>query len=310
MVSSLIRTAFLIEPVKTPAIETTKFEVRWGVRVETDDPRRAPFETCVSIFVCLMEGARRAVPGSRERRMLDLFLESPRPIAYEIPVDYGERTTNTPIHVPENLVWLWDDQNVLSAVQLRKAVTDTELTGDEAATFRRAFDSKIGVKAYLTDRALTGVYKTNREKRWEVHPGSVQFAKRAACMSVEREVMEQLCYFQGFPEHVRSRLVKAHVITPDRQVTRCPITLDPLCYAEISSELVNRTHGKSTFHVGHKNPLKAITEDPNVGHAAENIAWISENGNRIQGSLTLAEVRTLLRRIVTNHAEAGNPLED
>ena len=38
-------------------------------------------------------------------------------------------------------------------------------------------------------------------------------------------------------------------------------------------------------------------------HTADNISWISENGNRIQGSLSIDEVDALLRRIYHNRPE-------
>ncbi len=52
------------------------------------------------------------------------------------------------------------------------------------------------------------------------------------------------------------------------------------------------------LQVGHLNPLKATG-----GHNATNIGWISDDGNRIQGSLSIDEVKALLRRIYRNRPE-------
>ena len=49
--------------------------------------------------------------------------------------------------------------------------------------------------------------------------------------------------------------------------------------------------------------MKALDTDGANGHTADNISWISENGNRIQGSLSLDEVDDLLRRIYRNRPE-------
>jgi hypothetical protein len=90
------------------------------------------------------------------------------------------------------------------------------------------------------------------------------------------------------------------------EIFRCPITLEPLVFQEFKEELLNPTHGKSNFQVGHLNPLKL--DDPSsilAGHTPQNIAWISANGNRIQGSMSIEEVRSLLKNIAHNYEDAG-----
>lgn len=302
-VLALVRAAFLIELVKQPKIETTKFEVRWANRLPTSDPRYATFEKCLGVFMVAMRGLLRAGPGTLEEDMLRSFLLSDRLLPYEIPVDYCERRITDPLHVEDNIKWLWDDEAVQGAMRLRRAVRDPQIVGPESQVFQLVLNNKIRVKAYLTDRVLTGQYKTNREKRWEVHPTSVHFATRAACIAIERELVEELCYFDGFPADVRQSLLGIGVIGT-RMVTQCPMTLEPLSYALISAEVRSPVAGKAAFQVGHKNPLKAVTDDPNVGHTAENIAWISEDGNRIQGSLSVSQVRALLVKIAQNYRKA------
>lgn len=69
---------------------------------------------------------------------------------------------------------------------------------------------------------------------------------------------------------------------------------------------MNPTHGNSNFQVGHLNPLKL--DDPNsliFGHTPENISWISKDGNRIQGDMSLKETRNLLIRITRNYEDEG-----
>lgn len=52
------------------------------------------------------------------------------------------------------------------------------------------------------------------------------------------------------------------------------------------------------------NPLKAGVGATN-GHTPENVAWISEDGNRIQDALTLDAVKNLLRRVAKNYEDAN-----
>ena len=90
-----------------------------------------------------------------------------------------------------------------------------------------------------------------------------------------------------------------------RDTTICPVTLEPLEYSELKSELLASEHGKSAFQVGHLNPLKALSDDPNVGHTAHNMAWQSANGNRIQGHLSLTDTRRMLRGITQRYEVQG-----
>jgi len=41
---------------------------------------------------------------------------------------------------------------------------------------------------------------------------------------------------------------------------------------------------------------------PSLGHTGNNVSWISQDGNRIQGHLSLEETRALLSRIGENYA--------
>ena len=83
------------------------------------------------------------------------------------------------------------------------------------------------------------------------------------------------------------------------KVARCPVTLDPLDFEILTQEVIDPTHGKASYQVGHLNPLKAGQEDE-FRHLPANITWITEDGNRIQGHLTLKETRGLLFRISKN----------
>ena len=303
----ILRHAFLIELVKIPGIETTKFRTRWYSQLR-GDPRECSFEECLEIAQNLILTLTNDwLNKSENLEVLTLFLEHGI-LPYELPIDYVEKPathdTVTRIHRRGNIAWIIDE-NVIRTLELRKYLTNPQ-TSPDAKFFEQVIDDKIKIKTYLTDRVLTGLYKTNREKRWEVHPRSVHFACRRVCIAIEYKLITQLCAFEGFPEDFQKMLQDQKILPQAMKISRCPITLEPLKFQEFREELMNPTHGKSNFQVGHLNPLKL--DDPNsliAGHTAENIAWISADGNRIQGSMSLQEVRNLLTQITHNYENKG-----
>lgn len=307
ILDSLIRNAFLTEIVKTPQIETTKMEVHWTDRFGIDDPRYASFENCFQIFADGISAVENTLRNEEQRKLLQLLV-SKHQIPYELPFDYKRREIVGHIHHPSNIIWLWNDEGVKRAIKLREYLTNKQYNLS-SSIFEKAYTKKIKVKAYLTDRVLTGEHKTNREKRWEVHPASVHFAFRRSCMAIEHELMTQICNFEGFPSELKQQLDEAQLLGSCENPYRCPITLDPLQFTEFVTEIQRPTHGKSDFQVGHLNPLKAINNNPQSGHTFLNIGWISANGNRIQGPLTLEHTRKLIGRIVKNYNLLGIQLE-
>lgn len=305
VVFAILRHVFLIELVKVPAIETTKFRVRWFSQLN-GDPRHCEFEECLDIARDLLSDLCDGWLDTPENNeLLRLFFDYSI-LPYEVPLDYHERPTATGvrIHRRGNLVWT-STPTVLRTMKLRKYLMDKS-TSPDVMFFKKVLDDKIKVKTYLTDRVLTGEHKTNREKRWEVHPNSVHFANRRTCLAIEYTLIQQLCAFEGFPEKSRQMLQAQGILPQDLSIFRCPITLDPMSFESFHEQLMNPTHGKSNFQVGHLNPLKL--DDPTAtasGHSPENISWVSADGNRIQGSLGLAEVRALLRRVASNYEARG-----
>ena len=299
---SILRNAFLIELVKVPKIETTKFRVRWFGQLE-GDPRYCSFDECLNIAVELLATLPTWLETPAHAECLNLSFSNGI-IPYEAPLDYTKRLTKQGrLHQQGNLTWIYDEL-VLRTLNLRKYLTD-EATSPERQFFRTVLSDKIKVKTYLTDRVLTGDHKTNREKRWETHPNSVHFAERRVCMAIEYALVTQICSFEGFPQTSLNQLQQANILPPNLPNALCPITGDALSYEAFRDELLNPTHGKSDFQVGHLNPLKLGADGETVGHTSNNISWISADGNRIQGSLSLNDVRELIRRISQNYDRHG-----
>lgn len=299
---SIVRNAFLIEPVNNQ-VTSTKVEVRWSDHL-TGDVRFATYDTCYAIFENLLQ--KIACLTDPDFSIIKEFLEN-TVVAYEMPIDYIDRYA-TPIHTVEN-VDLFLNDTVRTCTELRKFIRDTR-RNPAANVFQTILSDKIKVKTYLTDRALTGDYKTNREKRWEAHPNSVQYALRRDCMRIEIKLLLQIAMFEGCDRGLVASMQEAGLLPDSFSFVKCPITGDNIRYSEFANDALHPTHGRSAFQVGHLNPLKSSDTDGFYGHTADNISWISENGNRIQGSLSLNEVNELLRRIYSNRPELREQQEN
>lgn len=310
-VTGIIRSVFLIEPVNKN-ITSTKFALRWGVDenrffafTSGADPRWCSFEECTEIADTLGHELIQRLRNSSKLDLLRLCIDN-RLVSYELPLDYRNiPSTNTRIHTIENIGWQWET-SAERTMRLRHYLTHT--SDENADVFAAILKDKIKVKVYLTDRAQTGDYQTNREKRWECHPSSVQFALRKTCWEIERELLEQLFGFDDFPEGIRETAVEEGLISSRGEVTRCPVTLNPLSFVDLAEEARNPIHGRAKFQVAHLNPLKSVSRgETRSGHSPDNIAWISADGNRIQGDMTLERIRDLIREISRNYTEVLGP---
>lgn len=295
---SLLRISFLVETVLDRG-GATKMSVRWTPWL-ANDVRYAGFEECRRIFDYLLDQLRVVFHEDRYQSLLTGF-SAYKLLAYELPIDYRRQLTDSPIHKVDNISWDWSPLpfRIVGLRQLLRAPSLNPYSAVFEAVYR-----KIAVKTYLTDRAQTGDYQTNREKRWESHPRGFQYALRRECWGVEGELINQVCRFADFPVDLFTLLERQEVLSPMATPYRCPITLDILSFREFQKEVLSPQHGRARFQVGHLNPLRALSSTAS-GHTAANIGWISADGNRIQGHLSLEETRALLRRIADNYKAAG-----
>jgi hypothetical protein len=297
----IIRSVFLIELVKQPKIDSTKFVTRWSNKLQ-NDPRYASYADCWEIFNQLVQELAAAISFPENRALLELFSLN-HLVPYELPLDYIERKKATPRHTIDNIGWMWD--SLPKKVVLLRELLQNPTTTPFAGAFKKMYRKKIQVKTYLTDRSLTGLYKTNREKRWETHPQSVQFALRRDCLEIEYALISQLCHFEGAPPELQARLKENDVLLNISSPFLCPITAEPLSFFKLLAEVEAPEHGRAAFQVGHMNPLKASNDDPTFGHTASNISWVSADGNRIQGHLTLKETREMILGIAERYKSIG-----
>lgn len=300
----IIRSVFFIEPVNRE-ITSTKFAVRWSnsdrfFDFRAGDPRFCSLEDCLTILDEILNALYQERNDEVKKDLIEKCIRSGL-VSHEINLDYTSELGGF-IHRPGNVQWQWGEE-VRQTIGLRSYLRS--IPGEEGAIFKSAIESKVSVKTYLTDRAQTGVHQTNREKRWEAHPRSVQFASRRTCWGIEHELLSQLCYFEEFPATVREIALERNLLEPRNDVSRCPVTLEPLKFSEFSQEILNPRHGRSKFQVGHMNPLKTVgRENPEAGHTRRNISWVSSDGNRIQGHLSLQETQDLIAKIAENYRAA------
>jgi hypothetical protein len=298
------RFAYCIE-LTNLSITSTKNKTRWipGKIIKTrpesfqnyqglfkpyEDARSATFNECFDIFSKVL----KLLSQSKEHLniIVELSKTKNRGVPYESVFTYETFSTNR-IHIEANIK-LTDLEDITWLINTRPIVYPV-LSKDASGNSTKVVD-KIKTKVYKTDRAQTGEVQTNRAKRWECLPLDFQHASLEECWSVERKLLSDICNFENFPSETKSKLVqKELLVTLDN--TRCPITLKPLNFSEL---LNGGSHGKSMFQVGHLDPLKSGGK-----HIGSNIAWISDDGNRIQGSLSIKQTRIMLTEIVDRMRE-------
>lgn len=293
---SIVRNAFLIELVNHE-ITSTKFRTRWFGGL-AGDPRFADFNECLQIAEKIL-GQIDSLEN--DELLLLASLKDYKMVPYELPIDYTDRHAEH-LHSTENTE-LYFDATARNAISLRALVLNPAKNPSNEV-FGKILKDKIRVKTYLTDRAQTGLYQTNREKRWETHPNSVQYALRRDCIAIETELLLQIARFEGSDAKLVAALIEEGFLENGFEYARCPITGEVLNYHDFAHDVLAAVHGKSRFQVGHLNPLKTFSEGAQFGHSANNISWISDDGNRIQGSLSMDEVDELLvRTFINRHFE-------
>jgi len=288
----IIRSSFFIQFTDSHAEkDAPKCQVRW-CQALINDPRYASYEQCESLCQKIIHEIATCTPSEldtlRNYCNYSTFKEA-------LPIDYILKTCN-PIHVSRN-VKVFMDADIQKYTLVKQIIYNASLNPDKDV-FERIYKDKIQVKAFKTDRSQTGDYKTNRELRWETHPNNFQFSYRRFCDAVETELILQTCTFANVNPQLVNALQSNGLLPVSTTVYRCPITGDILKFDDFQYEVRNPEHGRADFQIGHMSPLK-------LGgvHNKDNIAWVSADGNRIQGNLSEDEVRNLLIRIYQNRPE-------
>ena len=303
LIGSTIRFSFLIE-LTDLKVGSTKMKTRWlpglilmpqdgsfapvrGSFEPGNDPRASSFAECYEVFTSFLEQASHELQ-SEESRLVLKELSKVRRVPYEIPFGYNDANLD-PVHTADNVSWVMSDDLAWLG---RARVILNDVDPENRAALREIIKRKLEVKVYKTDRALTGKDKTNRAKRWEVLCGDFQQSTLQQCWSVESALTRALLNFEDFPTNIRQSFVDEQLIGATESVTRCPVTLAPLNYGEFAAAMLEATHGRSDYQIGHLTPLKRAGR-----HVGDNVCWQSADGNRIQGDLSIDETVAMLEAI-------------
>lgn len=295
---SCLRFSFLIE-LTNIKIASTKMKTRWVpgkiIKIEQgsykniqgefspgNDPRSNSFDNCYEIFEEILVILSQN-PASSNTTYLSVLsdlssISSATRVPYEFVFTYRDSTLN-PIHQKTNI-------RLVSLDDLCWLIKARPIFG--YALSKSAID-KISTKTYKTDRAQTGVDQTNRAKRWEVLSGDFQQASIEDCWAVEKMLLSTLIGFDNFPSETLSKLQAAGIAQTSIVRSYCPVTLETFDFLKF---IEGSEHGYSSYQVGHLNPLKAGGR-----HTGTNVAWMTDNGNRIQGDFSIETIRQLLKDI-------------
>jgi len=288
-------------------ITSTKMKTRWvlgritktkpgtfenyeGNFIAGEDERSASFDECYSIF---HKSTLLLASSEQHQSLMELFSnQKKRGTPYEAVFTYINPNLEQ-THAVSNirLVNTPDAEWLARARPIIQPILKNDSDGNKTKCLE-----KIATKCYKTDRSQTGEVQTNRAKRWECLAIDFQHATIEECWSVERKLLNDLAHFQGFPDESRQQLISSGLFN-DQGVTLCPITFKPMVFQGL---LGGADHGESKFQVGHMIPLKAGGR-----HTGNNIEWISSDGNRIQGSLSIQDTRQMLKEIFFGMDEKG-----
>jgi hypothetical protein len=111
-----------------------------------------------------------------------------------------------------------------------------------------------------------------------------------------------LLEFQGAPavSEETMQILERHLrreLSPNSY--RDPLTLELLDYHAFLAEVESPVHGRSEFHIGHRDP-RAVPK-----HVPTNVEWRTARSNLIQGDLTLREARSKFVELIARYFKLG-----
>jgi hypothetical protein len=157
--------------------------------------------------------------------------------------------------------------------------------------------------AARTPRRQTGLYKTNRETRWNLNPSHPEFSTEQECKEVAAKLLAQVLEFDGAPAPTEAEVMEPAtailVYGPTPGSYRCPISGRRLSFQQlVESTDISPVHGRSPIAVGHLHPI--AKQGRNV---AGNVTLVHELGNRVQGDNSIDEAIREIFRMAEFHKE-------
>ena len=169
--------------------------------------------------------------------------------------------------------------------------------------------SKVTRASGRTARRQTGEWPTNRASRWSLPEEHPQYASREECSRISAKLLAQVLEFHGAPESPPEvKRVAARILgkEPKSGDYDCPISGLPLKFDHlVDSTDINPRHGMSAFAMGHVVPLGSF-DGVSGRHVAENVVWMHEWGNRVQGNLSVDQTIAEIHRMSQFHRRRGH----
>jgi hypothetical protein len=182
--------------------------------------------------------------------------------------------------------------------------TDLRLVraGLQTAGIPVALLNAISTRALRTGRRQTGQFPTNRQSRWQLDPQHPQYGTEEDCKEILLGLLATLLEFQGAPavSEETMQILERHLrreLSPNSY--RDPLTLELLDYHAFLAEVESPVHGRSEFHIGHRDP-RAVPK-----HVPTNVEWRTARSNLIQGDLTLREARSKFVELIARYFKLG-----
>lgn len=160
----------------------------------------------------------------------------------------------------------------------------------------------IETRALKTGRRLTGQWPTNRAARWRLDLAHPQYGSESDSKTILLRLFGMMLEFRNAPtvDAGTQEILEAYLGRPIQEGNyRDPLTLERLDYLQMLAETESPEHGRSEFHLGHRNP------QANPRHVPENVEWRSARSNLIQGDLTLREARQRFVELIARYFELG-----
>lgn len=225
-----------------------------------------------------------------------LSYSTPRLGNYDISTTYIQELDDGGLHRADNVTWM---KPVHINYKLRSVLRQKLLASGATSKAANTALDKIQVKAYCTDKQTMPPHFSNRDVRWETWHESHQFASHYECAMIEMELMAELFEFHGAPDlnpELSAEVADVRGKPIQKDSMKCYITGKNFSFESYVDGAVNTHGGKSNYHVGHITPLTRGGK-----HSWQNIAWIGDDGNRIQGNETIEEIEQKLITAVEYH---------
>lgn len=169
--------------------------------------------------------------------------------------------------------------------------------------------SAVETRALRSGRRLTGVFRSNRQSRWQLihdHPEygtDPQYGTEADCKAILIQLLLTTLEFRNAPqiEHPEVGALCRRYLGRELQPGsyRDMLLLESLDFEQLRAEAEAPEPGRSSFHIGHIVPTMVPR------HVPRNVAWRTLRSNLIQGDMTLREARIYIIRLIARYFELG-----